>query len=164
VFADLRRAVNLRGKNNDLADATGKLVSLEQATQRAVGPAVEAMQDSEDTVRNLRPYSPDLVGTLSKLTQITGYYDANGHYARVEAAGLNLFNYNSGTSQLDPIPVSDIFNGYGAFGGPNFKVFRRCPGGSTQTIPGSNPFLDGGQLTSPAPPGDCTTTDVPQGP
>lgn len=164
VFANLRRAVNLKGKNNDLADATGKLSSVEGAAQRAVGPAVQAMIDSEPTVRSLRPYSPDLVGTFSKLTQITGYYDADGHYARVEPAGLNVFNYNSGTQQLDPIPVADIFNGYGAFGGPNFKVFRRCPGGTTQTIAGSNPFLDDGQLTSPAPPGDCTTTDVPQGP
>ena len=51
----------------------------------------------------------------------------------------------------------------------SFKVFRRCPGGTTQpALDNSNPFVapiwPGSNLTSPAPPNDCTATDHPLGP
>ena len=51
--------------------------------------------------------------------------------------------------------------------GSNLNIYHRCPGGVTQAaLDGSNPFLDGGNLTSPVPPAgnDCTATDVPPGP
>ncbi|MDP9187901.1 MAG: MlaD family protein [Actinomycetota bacterium] len=163
VFKDLRLAVNKTGKNNDLADATGKLVPLRNAADRAAEPTVQAMIDSEETFTFLRPYAPDLLNTIGKLGQITAGYDANGHIARVQTAGLGIFENNAGS--LDPIAIADQFAGYGPFGGANFNVFRRCPGGQTQpAADGSSPFLDNGLLTSPAPPGDCTVTDVPPGP
>lgn len=170
VFRDLRRAVNLKGKNNDLADAFAKLPSVQSAGARSVGPSVQAMIDSDPTLRHIRPYMPDLLGAVSKLSQITAYYDADGHYARVSPAGLGVFNYNPGTMTYDPIPLSAQFAGYGPFGAsPNFKVFRRCPGGATQpATDGSSPFVNppwvGSGLTSPAPPNDCTATDFPPGP
>jgi phospholipid/cholesterol/gamma-HCH transport system substrate-binding protein len=164
VFADLGPAVSRKGKNNDLADATGKLVRLRNAAAGAVTPSIAAMQRADPVLRFTRPYIPDLLAAVGKLGQITGYYDAAGHYARVEPAGMGLFHYNPATEILEPIAPADQFADYGAAGGPNFKVFQRCPGGSTQPIAGSNPFLDGGALTTPAPPGDCTATDVPSGP
>ena len=165
VFKNLRLAVNKDGKNNDLTDAVGHLPAAQAAAARASGPTVQAMIDSEPTFTFLRPYVPDLLNTVAKLGQISGYYDANGHYVRVQPAGLGIFTDNAGT--LDPISIADQFQDYGAFGGTNFKLFRRCPGGMTQpAVDGSSPFLDGGNLTTPVVPpnGDCTVTDVPPGP
>ena len=121
--------------------------------------------DSEPTFTFLRPYAPDLLNTIGKLGQISANYDANGHYVRVQPAGLGIFTDNAGS--LDPISTANQFADYGAFGSANFKQFRRCPGGMTQpAVDGSSPFLDGGLLTTPIPPftNDCTVTDVPPGP
>ncbi len=174
VFRDLRRAVNLQGKNNDLADAFGKLPAVEAAGARSVGPSVQAMSDSIPTLTFIRPYSPDLLGALGNLARVTGYYDADGHYARVQPAGTGVFHYNPGTMNLEPIPLSAVFADYGVFGAsPNFKVFRRCPGGTTQPSTDlSNPFVsppfpgppDGAPAGPTAPPGDCNTLDIPPGP
>src|SRR5262249_15695554 len=97
------------------------------------------------------------------------YYDADGHYARVEPAGLGIFHYaGPPTNNLAPIPPSQIVNDYGPFGGanPNFNVFRKCPGGATQSAPdGSNPFVN-----PPSPrsgsnsPSDWNATNGPVGP
>ena len=170
VFKDLRLAINKNGKNNDLTDALGKLPAVRNAAQRASGPTVQALIDSEPTVSFLRPYSPDLLNAVAKLGFLTANYDANGNFARVQPAGLGIFTNNAGT--LEPIPTSQQFADYGAFAGDtnvpaNWKFFRRCPGGQTQpAVDGSSPFLDGGALTSPIPPAtnDCRVLDVPPGP
>jgi phospholipid/cholesterol/gamma-HCH transport system substrate-binding protein len=165
VFKDLRLAVNKDGKNNDLTDAMGHLPAARNAADRASEPTVQAMIDAEPTFTFLRPYVPDLLNTVGKLGAISANYDANGHFARVMPSGMGLFTDNAGS--LDPIPSANQFADYGAFGGPNFKLFRRCPGGMTQpAVDGSSPFLDGGALTTPIPPftNDCTVTDVPPGP
>ncbi|MDP9228219.1 MAG: MlaD family protein [Actinomycetota bacterium] len=165
VFHDLAPAVQRNGKKNDLADATGDFVSLERAASGAVGPTIAAMVRADPVLRFTRPYAPELLVALGKLGQITGQYEASGHYARVEPSGLGLFDYTGGAApNLVPITTAAQYDGYLPAGGPNFKVFHRCPGGTTQAIAGSNPFLDGGGLTTPAPPGDCTVTDVPLGP
>ena len=100
---------------------------------------------------------------------MTAFYDANGHFARVQPANADVFHYCTlgdtnpqcvggggtyTTNELAPIPPSEQFNDL------NFKVYKRCPGGSTQPIAGSNPFTDNGNLG----PGDCNTGDVPPGP
>ena len=166
VFKDLRLAVNKDGKNNDLTDAVGKLPAAQAAAARASGPTVQAMIDSEPTFTFLRPYVPDLLNTVGKLGQISANYDADGHYVRVQPAGLGIFTDNAGS--LDPIPPSQPVPGLRRSRRPaTSSVFRRCPGGMTQpAVDGSSPFLDGGALTSPIPPftNDCTATDVPPGP
>jgi phospholipid/cholesterol/gamma-HCH transport system substrate-binding protein len=169
VFRDLRRAVDRRGKSNDLADAAGDLAPLESRASGAIPAAVSAMQQSDDELQSLRAYSPDILSAIGGLGRAAGYYDADGHYIRASAAGLGVFSYTGGPPpNLDPIPVSQIFDDYGPFGTVNNQVFRRCPGGATQPIVGSNPFSSppflGPPVGAPTTPGDCDATDVLPGP
>jgi len=174
VFGDLNRAVNLQGKSNDLADATGDLTALQKRAADAVPITVQAMQNSQPTLQFLRPYTPDLTSAIAHLNQIAGYYDANGHYARVQAAGLGVFGLEGGptTFTLTPQDSANVLNDYGAFGGPNYNLFRRCPGASTPIIAGSNPFATpspagtflGPPNGAPASPSSCDSSQTVPGP
>jgi phospholipid/cholesterol/gamma-HCH transport system substrate-binding protein len=165
VLRDLSKAVARKGKNNDLTDAFGSLPGVRSAATTSVPAQIAALEDSDPNVSFIRPYTPDLFSALGKLGQTTGYYDADGKYARVQPAGLGIFS-RLASGDLDPIPASEIFADLGAFGSSNFKIFRRCPGGATQpSTDGSNPFVTppwaGSGLTTPA---DCLASDVPPGP
>ncbi len=155
VFKDLRLAVDRPGAHNDLADTTVDLVNLHKLGSASTKASIDAMNASEDFVAFARPYSPDILQAFGKLAGVAGYFDANGNYARVQASAFNLFKWNSVTGNLEPIPVSDKFNGFTTDTNSN-----RCPGGSTQPITGSNPFLDEGKLGA----GDCDPSNVPPGP
>jgi phospholipid/cholesterol/gamma-HCH transport system substrate-binding protein len=161
VARNLALAVNRAGKTNDLAEAIRKLPAGRREASEGIPRAITAMDDSQPVIEFARPYTPDLLGVITKLGQVTAYYDANGHYARVMPAGSNLFSYNTATEELDPIPPANQFDAFPAFGlGP----FTRCPGGATQPnagwpAPTDHPFLDDGALS-----GDCDPTDVPPGP
>jgi phospholipid/cholesterol/gamma-HCH transport system substrate-binding protein len=146
VFRDLNRAVNLNGKSNDLADATGDLTALQKRAADAVPITVQAMQDSQPTLQFLRPYTPDLTSAIAHLNQIAGYYDANGHYARVQPV-YSPTVYSGGT--LQAVPLARHFEGYQP------GILRHCPGGATQSPP------DG---SAPEPAEGCRLTDVPPGP
>jgi phospholipid/cholesterol/gamma-HCH transport system substrate-binding protein len=153
VVGDLATALRTPGANNDLTEALTKLPSVHQRASVASPHAVNAINASLPEVTFARPYTPDLVAFISRFGQATATYDANGHYARVAPDDTGLFAYNSGTQQLDPIPASAQYTGL------ETGIFTRCPGGATQPILGSNPFLDDGALT-----GKCDPTDVPPGP
>lgn len=152
VFTNLRKVVSLPGPNNDLAEAVKALPKLEPKASTSFAAAVDASNASLPFIRFARPYSPDLFGAFTALGQVTAGYDANGHYARVQPANADLFRNVAGT--LEPIPPSEQYNDL------QFGIFKRCPGGSTQPIAGSNPFTDNGNLG----PGDCNIGDVPPGP
>src|SRR5215211_4971026 len=167
VFRDLRRALDRKGKSNDLADAAGDLPALEARASTAIPATVAAMQEGDDELQFIRPYAPDIAALFGGLTRAAGYYDADGHYVRAAPSGLGIFRHTGGGT-LDPIPVSEIFADYGAFGTANNQVFRRCPGGATQPIAGSNPFsappFPGPPVGAPTTPGDCDANDVLPGP
>ena len=175
VFHDLRLAVNRSGPTNDLTDSLRELPKIERKASRAVPRTIAGLDASQPVIEFARPYMPDLMGFLSKFAEVTSFYDANGHYARVSTAQANLFHYctpgdtNSHctggggpytTGQLAPIPPSEQFNDL------EFGNFTRCPGGATQPISGSNPFTDDGNLLTggQAPNPKCDTSDVPPGP
>jgi phospholipid/cholesterol/gamma-HCH transport system substrate-binding protein len=174
VFHNLNRALNLKGKQNDLADATGFLPALENRAAEAIPITVRSMQDSEDNLAFLRPYVPDLLSGIAHLNQVTAYYDANGHYARVQPAGLGVFGLSGGPTNytFTPQSASDVFNDYGSFGSTNYNLFRRCPGGATPILAGSNPFASpspagaflGPPNGAPASPTDCDSSQVVPGP
>jgi phospholipid/cholesterol/gamma-HCH transport system substrate-binding protein len=151
VFTDLRKVVTLPGPHNDLAESIKALPKVEPKARRAFRATVRASNASLPVIRFARAYAPDFFGALTALGQVTAYYDANGHFARVQPANANLFANVGGT--LEPISPSDQFNNL------NFRIYKRCPGGSTQPIAGSNPFTDNGNLA-----GACNTGDVPPGP
>ncbi len=174
VFRDLNRALNLKGKSNDLADATGDFTALQKRAADAIPITVKAMQDSQDNLSFLRPYIPELMSAVAHLNQVAGYYDADGHYARVQPAGIGVFGLGGAAPNFTFTAQSsaNIFNDYGAFGSTNNNVFRRCPGGSTPILAGSNPFSApspagvflGPPNGAPASPGDCNAAQTVPGP
>ncbi len=153
VLTDLRRTVKAPDGSNPLNDLVRASVPLHQRGGPASQTGIAALNASQPVIAFARPYAPDLLGSFSKLSQVSGYYDANGHFARVQNAAFNLFNWNSVTNNLDPIPLADKFNGF------TTAISTRCPGGATQPITGSNPFTDQGKLA-----GKCNPADVPPGP
>jgi phospholipid/cholesterol/gamma-HCH transport system substrate-binding protein len=168
VVADLRTVVDRPGASNDLADALTDLPGVRDAADRAVPHALAALNQTQDEIEFARPYTPDLLAWITNLNQTMAYYDADGHYARIQPAGANIFAWDDPangddddggageTSDLYPNPPSDQLDAYSGFGlGP----FKRCPGAATQAVPGSNPFLDDGNLA-----GDCDPSDLLPGP
>ncbi len=153
VFADLRQVLSQPGPSNDLADTLTALPAAESAASRSVPVTIKAIDDGQPKIAQLRPYSPDLLGALGRLSQVSSNYDGNGHYVRVNPAGLGIFDYNEANGVLDPIPPSAQFAAF------DHGFFNRCPGGSTQPLAGSNPFLDDGALD-----GLCDPAAVPPGP
>lgn len=174
VFRDLNRAVNLKGKSNDLADATGDLAALEKRAADAIPITVKSMQDSEDNLAFIRPYIPDLMAAVAHLNGVTAYYDADGHYARVQPSGLGVFGLGGAAPNFTftAQSASNVLNDYGAFGSTNYNIFRRCPGGATPVLPGSNPFSSpspagvflGPPNGAPASPSDCDASQTVPGP
>jgi len=163
VFTDLRRAIDRQGNANDLTDALRAQPAVHHRASNAVPQAIRALNKSQPDLQFAEPYSPDLLAALTKLGEVTANYDANAHYARVSSADANLFHYCDTSSdplctptyalnELAPIPPALQFDSF-----PPFTTFTRCPGGATQPIPGSNPFLD--SLA-----GKCDPSDVPPGP
>jgi len=161
VFRDLRLAIARDGARNDLTEALRALPGARRSARTAVPRAIRGLDDSQHLFEFARSYAPDLVAVLAKLGAGAGYYDRNGHYLRVQAAGSNPFARDPGSGELEPIGVDQILDAYGPLGlGP----FTRCPGGATQPnagwpAPEDHPFLADGQLA-----GDCDPSDVPPGP
>jgi phospholipid/cholesterol/gamma-HCH transport system substrate-binding protein len=153
VFTDLATALRKPGKNNDLVAALKGLPRLESHAATASPHAVAAINASLPTIKFARPYSPELAAFVSRIGQAASFYDANGHYVRVSPSNTGVFAYNSGTQMLNPIPPQTQYVNI------QTGAFTRCPGGATQPISGSNPFLDDGSLI-----GECDPNDVPPGP
>ena len=116
MLADLRTAISKSGDANDLTDSLKDLPAVERAARTAVPATVDALADSQHIFEFARPYMPDLVALITKLGSGAGFYDFNGHYLRASGAGSNLFDYDAATEDLNPIPRSQIFDAYAAFG------------------------------------------------
>ncbi len=137
VARDARPVVgDLRALVADLLPALRGLPALERSAVPAVSAAARALEDAAPIVAAARPYVPDLVGgLLNGFGGVTGgYYDANGHYARISFQGGPYSLDQSGS--LVPVPPSD-----GGLAGYRKGILARCPGAATQPAPdGSNPF------------------------
>lgn len=161
VLADLSATVQVDGPSNDLTDALQQLPELERRAADASEQGIDAMDVSETNIEVTRQYSPDLMALVSRLSQVLGYYSADGHYARTMPV-TNIFEYDDATDELDPIYSNpeqqyDFYtsrpNAFRPFG------FQRCPGAASQpAADGSTPFDEG--FTAPD---DCDPTAVPFG-
>jgi phospholipid/cholesterol/gamma-HCH transport system substrate-binding protein len=161
VFKNLRLTVRRRGFGNDLGELLAALPAVRDRASRAFPHSEEAIAAFQPTLNFARAYTPDIFNGFGRVGQISGYYDANGHYARVQFSNLNLFSYDSGDGSLDPIAPSEQFDAFGE----SADVTRRCPGGSTQpAADGSNPFVEPPFEGAGVTPSECNPADVPPGP
>ena len=163
VFRNLASTVRLTGKANDARELFKSLPKVRKRASGAFPASVDAIHGFQPTLHFARSYFPDVMGTVTKLGQITAPYDANGHYARIGASGLNLFKWNSATSVLEPIPLADQYDAFGS--AASLAPLTRCPGGATQSAPdNSNPFVNPPWTESGLTAADCDPGQLPPGP
>ena len=138
TVADLRDLIRSPGPNNDLIELTAKQPRLAELTASVFPRAIRTLDRSDPVISYARPYIPDLSGWLTEFGQVAAYYDANGHYARVQPVfgptALDRDQY-----RLTGVSPADRLNSYGRDSRPD------CPGGSTQPTPdGSAPWAVNG--------------------
>jgi phospholipid/cholesterol/gamma-HCH transport system substrate-binding protein len=147
TIADLRDLIRLPGKGNDLIELTAKQPRLARLTGSVFPRAIQTLDRAQPVISYARQYTPDLAAWFTKFGQVAGYYDANGHYARVmptfSPARLNPDN------TLEALPTDQRLEGY------ERGILRHCPGGAVQPPP------DG---SAPAPAEGCNPDDTPPGP
>jgi phospholipid/cholesterol/gamma-HCH transport system substrate-binding protein len=138
TVADLRELIRSPGPNNDLIELTAKQPRLAQLTASVFPRAIRTLDRSDPVISYARPYIPDLSGWLTKFGQVAAYYDANGHYARVQPV-FGPTRLDRDLYRLIGISPAERLNSYGRDSRPD------CPGGSTQPTPdGSAPWVVNG--------------------
>jgi phospholipid/cholesterol/gamma-HCH transport system substrate-binding protein len=146
TVADLSQLISKPGSGNDLTELTALQPRLAKLTATVFPRAIRALDRSQPVVEYARQYTPDITGWITKFAEVAGYYDANGHYARVQPV-FSPTVYSGGA--LQAVPDARHFEGYQP------GILRHCPGGATQPPP------DG---SAPEPAEGCRITDVPPGP
>ena len=138
IVSRTRAVVDRGGTTADLLGVLRGLIGVSREAVPAFDSTVATVEDALPVVRELRPYTPDFVGGIINGFGGTtgGYYDANGHYARISFQG-SVFTL-TGLGGLLPRPPSQQ-------GLTGYEIGdKRCPGAATQRLPdGSNPYLEG---------------------
>ncbi|MGH2903998.1 MAG: MlaD family protein [Solirubrobacteraceae bacterium] len=135
VVGNFSQAIDKPGPNNDLTDAIRVLPQLANVLSTSSPANVTALKESVPITAPFGPYSPDLVGFVRDFGAGSGYYDANGHYARV-APLFNDFSLGANNT-LTPVTPQQGLQGL------TTRQLRRCPGAGTQpAADGSSPFID----------------------
>jgi phospholipid/cholesterol/gamma-HCH transport system substrate-binding protein len=148
TIADLRDLIHSPGPNNDLIELTAKQPRLAQLTSSVFPRAIRALDRSQPVVEYARGYTPDIAGWLTKFAEDAGYYDANGHYARVMPV-LSPTQRQPDNTLVGVPPTQRLAPPAWQPVAPN-----RCPGGNVQPAPdGSSPRAFAGCDTSTTPPG-----------
>ena len=136
VVGRTQRAVNRPRSDVDLL---GVVRGFEPLAKVAV-PAFESLRGTLSgampVLREARPYTPEVVGGLVNGFGGTtgGYYDANGHYARISFQG-GPYSLNNAGSVVQAPPSTPGLTGY------RKGVTHRCPGSAAQPAADkSNPF------------------------
>jgi phospholipid/cholesterol/gamma-HCH transport system substrate-binding protein len=159
-FKNLRYTFRKPGKANDFDSLVSTLPENLRRSRNAFPATVQSISDVQPFFSFARPYTPELLNGIAKLGQVTGYYDANGHYLRATPV-MNLFSFDSGSGVLEPIPPSDNFDANGL----SFSVKQRCPGGASQPAQdGSSPFVNPPHADAGVTTADCDTSDSPPNP
>jgi phospholipid/cholesterol/gamma-HCH transport system substrate-binding protein len=134
TIADLADLIRAPGPNNDLIELTSKQPRLAELTARVFPRAIRTLDRSDPLIEYWRGYTPDLSSWLTKFGQVAAYYDANGHYARVQPVfGITALDRPSNT--LVAVPPSERLTGF------ERNTRPQCPGAATQPAPdGSSPW------------------------
>jgi phospholipid/cholesterol/gamma-HCH transport system substrate-binding protein len=145
TIADLRTLIRQPGADNDLIELTAKQPRLAELTASVFPRAIRALDRSQPVIEYARLYTPDLAGWFTKFGQVAGYYDANGHYARV----MPVFSpARQSGGALEALPPTQRLEGF------ERGILRHCPGSATQPPPdGSAPIVAPGCDPSDTPPG-----------
>jgi phospholipid/cholesterol/gamma-HCH transport system substrate-binding protein len=132
-------------KTGDLTTLFEETPELAKLAATAFPNLIQAMDASQTQLDNLREYTPDVVAALTNVGQASGYYDANGHYVRVQPTFF-AFGTDSSNELVSRNPA-DRYQGLQ-------KVTSRCPGGAVQPSPdGSSPQAVSGCDPGSTPPG-----------
>jgi phospholipid/cholesterol/gamma-HCH transport system substrate-binding protein len=137
VISRTRGVIDRGGTHRDLLGALEGLIGLGRAAVPAFDSTVKTVRDALPVVRDVRPYTPDLIGGVFNGFggSTGGYYDANGHYARISFQG-SVYTLTGLGSLLPRPPADQNLTGYDL----NRK---RCPGAGTQQLPDkSNPYVE----------------------
>jgi len=138
TVADLRDLIRSPGPNNDLIELTAKQPRLADLTATIFPRAIRTLDRSDPVISYARPYIPDLSGWLTKFGQVAAYYDANGHYARVQPVFAPT-RFDRDLYKLIGVSPAERLNSYSRDSRPD------CPGGATQPTPdGSAPWVVNG--------------------
>ena len=150
---NLTLALDRPGKHNDTTELLRTIPSVQQLASTTFPHAETAIASFQPQLNFIRSYTPDVFNGISKLGQVTGYYDGNGHYLRGATALLNIFKDEG--SQLNPLKLSEQAT---PFGEPKGTP-RRCPGGAT-SAPADNsaPYVNPPHTGSSVTPSECTAT------
>lgn len=147
TIADLRGLIRQPGANNDLIELTAAQPRLAELTASVFPRAVTVLDRAQPVISYARLYTPDLAGWFTKFGEVAGYYDANGHYARVMPVFSPARRRSDNT--LEALPPTQRLEGF------ERGILRHCPGGSVQPPP------DG---SAPIPAEGCNPNDTPPGP
>src|SRR3954447_22174120 len=137
VVARVRRVVDRPQSNADLISVVRGFGPLSKVGVPAFKSLHDTLDDALPVVRELRPYTPDVMGGLVNGFggTTTGYYDANGHYARIAFEG-SPYSLNNLGSLAAPPSSSGGLTGY------RKGITARCPGAATQPAADkSNPYV-----------------------
>ena len=148
VLHSLSLALSRPGPSNDFTDAALALPALAQILESGSPNGVKALQESVPVTAFFGPYAPDLEGAVRDFGTSAGYYDADGHYARVSPV-FDDFKLGANNT-LTPVNPPQGLQGL------QTQQLLRCPGAAATPSPadGSAPFTDNGQL-------GCDPTQVP---
>jgi phospholipid/cholesterol/gamma-HCH transport system substrate-binding protein len=157
TFRDFADLIGKAGANNDLTDMLRTLPRLAKVAEPSFEHSIQALRRSQPVIEFIRPYAADFTAWIEKFAHTTSYYDANGHYARIQPAFQAFtFTDNGGDGVLTRATDAqrkDVIT--------DRRNDRRCPGAATQPAQdGSSPWTDDGRLTSK----DCDPSLTPPGP
>lgn len=144
VFQNLSPMISKPGTSNDITDTfkgSPTLQKLANDNGFSSFPASKASLGKGTSVFDFaRPYTVDLAGWIRELGQVTAFYDANGHYARVSPA-FNAYSFDSGNNTFSIQDADKRLSVYEGITNGTYNT-RRCPGAAAGAPTGMAwPFL-----------------------
>ncbi len=152
---NLSLALQRPGPHNDTAELLETIPAVQTLASNAFPHAETAIAAFQPQLNFIRAYTPDFFNGISKLGQVSGYYDGNGHYVRGATALQNIFEDEGGT--LTPLKRSEQTVPFGEPAG----IPKRCPGGATQPpADNSAPYVNPPHTGSSVNPSECNPTQA----